>query len=102
MSDAAPSQILNADSAPVIERLMGEHWGGSFAPLTPFMKARGGTLGINRITVPPGRACVPFHSHNPDNGKVMVRGIGQIGRLEPAPYMDGEPDVPRILQDWQA
>ncbi len=33
----------------------------------------------------------------PDNGKVMIRGLGQVGRLREAPYMDGEPERPRIF-----
>ncbi len=34
----------------------------------------------------------------PDNGKVMVRGLGQVGYLETAGYMDGEPDRPKIFE----
>lgn len=34
----------------------------------------------------------------PDNGKVLVRGIGKIGHLEEAPYLDGEPDRPKIFE----
>lgn len=33
----------------------------------------------------------------PDNGKVMVRALKAVGRLESLPYMDGEPDPPLIL-----
>lgn len=33
----------------------------------------------------------------PDNGKVMVRALRTVGRLEPREYMDGEPEVPHIL-----
>ena len=33
----------------------------------------------------------------PDSGKVMVRAIGTVGHLEKTPYMEGEPDVPRIF-----
>jgi len=43
----------------------------------------------------------PYDPHEvcgyPDNGKVLVRGTGQVGRLEPRDYMDGEPDPPVIL-----
>lgn len=42
-----------------------------------------------------------FHSEEvatyPDNGKVLIRGIGRIGHLADADYMDGEPDPPRIV-----
>ena len=33
----------------------------------------------------------------PDNGKVLVRSLQTVGRLAAAEYMDGEPDVPKIL-----
>ncbi|MCY1059785.1 hypothetical protein [Nannocystis sp. SCPEA4] len=34
----------------------------------------------------------------PDNGKVMVRGIKQVGYLQQAPYFDGEPERPKIFE----
>lgn len=33
----------------------------------------------------------------PDTGKVMVRALQSVGRLEARPYMDGEPDPPLIF-----
>lgn len=43
----------------------------------------------------------PFDPHEvctyPDNGKVLVRGIQQIGTLEQQQYFDNEPEVPLIL-----
>lgn len=33
----------------------------------------------------------------PDSGKVMVRSLQQVGRLTTTEYLDGEPDMPRIL-----
>lgn len=33
----------------------------------------------------------------PDSGKVLVRSLSRVGHLHAAPYMDGEPDHPRIL-----
>lgn len=33
----------------------------------------------------------------PDNGKVLVRSLKRIGRLESLEYMDGEPDRPTIF-----
>jgi uncharacterized cupin superfamily protein len=33
----------------------------------------------------------------PDSGKVMVRALKAVGRLERTPYMDGEPEVPVVL-----
>lgn len=40
----------------------------------------------------PNEVCV-----YPDNGKVMVRSLNKVGFLEPAEYMKGEPDEPRIF-----
>jgi uncharacterized cupin superfamily protein len=34
----------------------------------------------------------------PDNGKVLVRGLNAIGRLEARDYLDGEPERPRIFE----
>ena len=43
----------------------------------------------------------PYDPHEvcgyPDNGKVMVRGVREVGFLTGADYMEGEPDPPRIL-----
>lgn len=33
----------------------------------------------------------------PDNGKVMVRSVQKIGRIEIADYLDGEPERPAIF-----
>jgi len=166
MSDTS-DLVCNARDADAREILIGDHWGGRWASLTPAMRPRGGSLGVNEITIPPGRAAVPFHAHAredeafyvlrgrgvfrygdeplrelgpgdcvscpadtaiahqlanpfdeefvylaiglhdphevctyPDNGKVLVRSVG-IGRLQEAPYMDGEPDTPVVLERWR-
>lgn len=43
----------------------------------------------------------PYDPHEvcgyPDNGKVMVRALKTVGRLEEADYMDGEPEPPVIF-----
>jgi uncharacterized cupin superfamily protein len=159
-----PENVVNAEDVTPIERLVGEHWGAIFSPLTPAMRPGGGSLGVNLMRVPSGRSLCPFHYHQredeafyvlsgrgvlrygdtiteigpgdciscpagtgvahqianpnaedlvylamgthdpdevcvyPDNGKVMVRGIGKLGRIAEAPYMDGEPDRPRIFE----
>lgn len=165
MPDASekPPIKVNADEVDPVERIIGEHWGGRFKPLTPGMRPRGGTLGVNLMMVPPGRAAVPFHHHlredevfyvlsgrgvlrygeevmelragdcvscpagtgvahqignpghedlvylsigshdehevcgYPDSGKVLVRGLGKVGRLEETAYFHGEPDRPPVL-----
>ena len=33
----------------------------------------------------------------PDNGKILVRGIGKLGRITEAGYLDGEPEPPKIF-----
>jgi len=33
----------------------------------------------------------------PDSGKVLIRSLKTVGRLAEAPYMDGEPSRPKIL-----
>lgn len=33
----------------------------------------------------------------PDTGKVLIRGIKQLGFIQRADYMEGEPDEPRIF-----
>jgi len=34
----------------------------------------------------------------PDSGKVMVAALGQVGFLRKTPYMEGEPEQPRIFE----
>lgn len=45
----------------------------------------------------------PYEPHEvcgyPDNGKVLVRDLGAVGRFEPRDYMDGEPAVPGVLTE---
>lgn len=156
--------VVNVEDAPEHERIVGTHWGGKFKVLTPSMRPRGGTLGVNYMRVQPGCSAVPFHAHQledeaffvisgrgvlrygdeplrelragdcvscpagtgnahqlanpfdedlvylaigrrdphevcnyPDNGKVLIRGLGKVGRVAEAEYMDGEPDVPKII-----
>lgn len=36
----------------------------------------------------------------PDSGKVMVRSLGAVGRLEKTDYMSGEAEVPEVLTRW--
>jgi uncharacterized cupin superfamily protein len=33
----------------------------------------------------------------PDSGKVLVRSLKLVGRLERADYMEGEPERPKLL-----
>lgn len=36
----------------------------------------------------------------PDTGKVLVRSMRFVGRMEGTDYMDGEPDPPVIFEQW--
>jgi uncharacterized cupin superfamily protein len=164
MTDVPPI-VVNIDSVTAIERLLGERWGAQFKPLTPSMRPRGGSLGVNLMLLPPGRTACPFHSHQredeaffvlkgrgvlrygdqiiplragdcvscpagtgeahqlanphedgdlvylaigthdrdevcvyPDSGKVLVRSLEQLGRLEATDYFEGEPRPPKIFE----
>lgn len=37
----------------------------------------------------------------PDTGKVMVRALQTVGRLEARPYMDGEPEKPILFEMFE-
>lgn len=159
-----PSHVVNVDEVDEVEHLAGEFWGAAFKALTPTMRPRGGSLGVNQMRVPPGRTLCPFHYHQhedevffvlsgkgvlrygdelrrigpgdciscpagtkvahqivncfdddlvylaigrhdpnevcvyPDSGKVLVRGIGKIGFLQQAEYLEGEPERPKIFE----
>lgn len=156
--------ITSVEEAEEEEQLEGEHWGSAWRVLTPFMRERGGRLGVAWNRLPPGRAGCPLHTHQredevffvlsgegvvrygdavyairagdciacpagtgiahqiantsdrdleylaigphdpdevctyPESGKVMVRSLRRVGRLEPTTYMDGEPARPGIFE----
>jgi uncharacterized cupin superfamily protein len=164
----APPIVVNVVDVAEIDHCEGDHWGGTYKPLTPAFDALKGRLGANLTRVPPGRSVCPFHSHRrddeifyvlsgrgilrygetlreirpgdciscpagtgiahqianpfdedltylaiggndpdevavyPDSGKVMVRALRQVGYLTVAPYMDGEPERPKILDLYEA
>ena len=156
--------VVNSGQAPIITRTIGERWGATYRILTPSMRPKGGSLGVNWICVPPGRAALPFHTHSredevfyvlhgrgvlrygddlreirpgdciscpagtktahqianpfdedliylaigthdahevctyPDSGKVMVRSLQTVGKLEATDYMQDEADTPTIFK----
>jgi len=74
--------VVNIDSVQEIEHLDGEHWGGTYKPLTPTLDAHGGRLGANLSRVPPGRTACPFHAHAREDEVFFVlsgRGIFRYG-----------------------
>lgn len=79
MSDDASNPVINVDEAPEIEGAEGEHWGASYKILTPSMRPRGGSLGVNYLRVPPGRAVCPFHAHQrEDEVFFVISGRGTL------------------------
>ena len=74
--------VMNVDSVAEIPRIMGDHWGGHFKPLTPAMKEKGGKLGVNLMRVAKGRVAVPFHAHQREDEVFYVlegRGVLRYG-----------------------
>ena len=165
MSELAgvPSMVVNVDELPEAAAGAGPYDTVSHS-LTPSMRPRGGSLGINRMRLGKGQTTCPFHYHlredeaffvlsgrgvlrygdelreiragdciscpagtkiahqianpydeelvylaigafdphevcvYPDTGKVMVRGVKQLGRVTPMQYFEDEPQPPRILE----
>lgn len=59
--------VLNIDEAPEHDASDGEHWGGSYRVLTPYMDEHGGSLTMNVSRLPPHRVGCPFHFHMLDD-----------------------------------
>ncbi|MCA8970307.1 MAG: cupin domain-containing protein [Planctomycetes bacterium] len=81
-SSSLPPRVVNVDDAPFEEQTLGEHWGARYQVLTPSMRPSGGSLGVNRLVVPPGRTAVPFHSHRREDEVFFVlegRGVLRYG-----------------------
>jgi uncharacterized cupin superfamily protein len=77
-----PAQVVNSDKIKEIERIIGEHWGGTYKPLTPAMQSKGGSLGVNLVRVPSGRSACPFHAHQREDEVFYVmsgRGVFRYG-----------------------
>ena len=81
MSDT-PSHVVNVDEVAWIEHHVGEHWGGSYKPLSPSMAPKGGTLGVSLSRLPKGRTTCPFHYHLREDEAFFVlsgRGVLRYG-----------------------
>jgi len=75
------SPVVNVADLPEINRDSGA-WGGMYKTLTPSMRPRGGSLGVNHMRVPPGHAAVPFHYHQSEDEVFFVlsgRGVLRYG-----------------------
>jgi len=81
MTDIQPT-VVNLDQAQEIDEREGAHWGGTCKIMTPSMRARGGSLGVNWIRLPPGRCGCPFHGHQREDEVFFVlsgRGVLRYG-----------------------
>lgn len=83
MSDQerTPPMIVNVDELPENERVMGPY-GAASQCLTPSMRARGGSLGINRMRLQKGQTTCPFHYHLREDEAFFVlsgRGVLRYG-----------------------
>jgi uncharacterized cupin superfamily protein len=70
--------VVNLADAP--EKSHGEGaWGATYKVLTPSMRPRGGSLGINHMRLAPGHAAVPFHYHlREDEAFYVLSGRGVL------------------------
>lgn len=73
--------IVNVDELPETERAAGA-FGAAFQNLTPSMRPRGGSLGVNRMRLKKGRTTCPFHYHLREDEAFFVlsgRGVLRYG-----------------------
>ncbi len=76
-----PPIVVNVDELPEQERGQGQ-FGAAFKSLTPSMRPRGGSLGINRMRLKQGQTTVPFHYHLREDEAFFVlsgRGVLRYG-----------------------
>jgi uncharacterized cupin superfamily protein len=77
-----PKHIVNVGDVTEDTHADGDHWGGSYKPLTPLLDAGRGRLGANLTRVPPGRTACPFHTHQREDEVFFVlsgRGVLRYG-----------------------
>jgi len=73
--------IVNVDELPEREQTHGQ-FGAAFQSLTPSMRPRGGSLGINRMRLKKGQTTCPFHYHLREDEAFFVlagRGVLRYG-----------------------
>ncbi|MCG8420473.1 MAG: cupin domain-containing protein [Proteobacteria bacterium] len=81
--------VVNVDEVEEITHMNGQ-WGGAYQVLTPSMRPRGGSLGVNRTRLPPGHTTCPFHYHQREDevffilsGRGMLRYGDEIKEIRP-------------------
>jgi mannose-6-phosphate isomerase-like protein (cupin superfamily) len=95
MAEQIPPQVVNADEIAESERFSGEHYGALYKQLTPSMRPRGGTLGVNHMRVPRGRSVCPFHAHlREDEVFFVLSGRGVLRYGEELVYLSIGPRDP--------
>lgn len=71
--------VLNIDEAEEYDSASGDHWGGTYKILTPYMEEKGGELCANLSRMAPGRAGCPHHYHMLDDELFfVVSGTGLL------------------------
>jgi len=73
--------VFNIAELPEVTEREGE-WASTWKVLTPNMRARGGSLGVNYMRIPPQAAAVPFHYHAREDEVFYVlagRGVLRYG-----------------------
>jgi len=79
--DSVPPMIVNVDELPEREQTHGQ-FGAAFQSLTPSMRPRGGSLGVNRMRLKKGQTTCPFHYHLREDEAFFVlagRGVLRYG-----------------------
>jgi uncharacterized cupin superfamily protein len=71
-TEASRGPVLNIDEAEEHDSASGEHWGGTYKILTPYMEQKGGGLCANLSRMAPGRAGCPYHFHMLDDELFFV------------------------------
>jgi len=65
--------VFNIAELPEVTEREGE-WAAAWKVLTPNMRARGGSLGVNYMRIPPRAAAVPFHWHLREDEVFFILG----------------------------
>lgn len=74
-----PGPVVNTDEVEESEFRHGERFASFDKPLTPSMRPRGGSLGVNLTRVPPGKTACPFHAHQrEDEVFYVLSGTGAL------------------------
>jgi uncharacterized cupin superfamily protein len=82
VSSDQQNPIVHIDEVEEISYIDDGVFGHHYKVLTPSMRARGGSLGVNVTRLPPGNTSCPFHSHQREDEVFFVlsgRGVLRYG-----------------------